>query len=138
MKDLGNGGEREKWQLACRCMRDGEAWRRRESMWIYVEGKGLCGRGLASGRGGLRADSGRGWCLVSSSIGYDVLFCFLAPSATPNGACPETVAVNLWGLHAIKTKGECNYVAVHGETEMCGGPSKDARLKRYDIEVVAV
>ena len=27
-------------------------------------------------------------------------------AASPDGAYPETVAINLWGLDAIKTKGE--------------------------------
>ena len=30
-----------------------------------------------------------------------------------NGAWPETVAVNLWGLDAIKTKGESVAIVLH-------------------------
>ncbi len=52
--------------------------------------------------------------------------------AANNGAWPETVAVNLWGLDAIKTKGESVAMALHF---MGARPVKEGtgRVARFEL-----
>jgi magnesium chelatase subunit H len=51
--------------------------------------------------------------------------------AANDGAWPETVAVNLWGLDAIKTKGECVAMALHfvGARPVKEGTGRIARFE---------
>ena len=60
-----------------------------------------------------------------------------AAASDPPGALPETVAVNLWGLDAIKTKGESVGVALAlvGARPVREGTGRIARFELVPLEV---
>ena len=59
-----------------------------------------------------------------------------AHKAANNGAWPQTVAVNLWGLDAIKTKGETVAMALHfvGARPVKEGTGRIARFELIPLE----
>jgi magnesium chelatase subunit H len=56
----------------------------------------------------------------------------------PSGAYPETVAVNLWGLDAIKTKGESVAIALYlvGAVPVSEGTGRVARFELLPLDAL--
>ena len=93
--------------------------------------------GLAAGRNIHALDPYRMPSLAAEERGYQAAAAILESHQAANaGAYPETVAVNLWGLDAIKTKGESVAMAIWlvGARPVKEGTGRIARFELLSLE----